>query len=386
MMKKYLSVLIIGAGAIGRGYAPWLFEDFDHKITFADANEELVEKLLKVKSFSSFMTKFEGYKELVVSNFDVRHIYEIEDTLESFDLIITAVGPRNFLSLSQLLQQTSAPIWCFENDRSLVDKMKSLIGRDNVYFGVPDVIASNEHSAHGLDIKNGLGLITEDGPTFIETHPYHIGSHVKHVSEDEIRKQWAAKLYIHNTPHCVAAYLGSLANVNYIHEALQIPEVEILVTSVASEMSQMVQRTFNIEEEFCEFYLKKEIKRFKNKLLFDPISRVAREPLRKLELNGRLLGAASLAIEAQIMPTSTLIGIHAAMHYDNESDPDYQMQVLLQSLDPKEFLSKVLGLDPQNILFELLVKRWPEHDIISERLRAKVENRDTRSNARFKVS
>ena len=105
-------------------------------------------------------------------------------------------------------------------------------------------------------------------------------------------------------------------------------------------------------------------------MLFDPISRVAREPLRKLDIRGRLLGAAQMAIKAQIMPASTLMGIHAAMQYDNEADPDYQMHILFKSLDPSEFLSKVLGLNSQNILFDLLLKSWEEHETILESLRS----------------
>lgn len=368
-MKKNSNILIIGAGAIGRGYVPWLFKDYNHKLTFADSDRKIVEKLSRVKSFSSFMTAADGYSELTISNFEVKDITEIEKDLDNFDLIITAVGPRNFLRLAQLLRKTSKPIWCFENDRTLVEKMNALTGQKNVFFGIPDVIASNESSEHGLDLNNELSLITEDGPTFVECHPNQIKSHVKHISEAEVSKQWSAKLFIHNTPHCVAAYLGSLANVKYIHEALQIPEVETLVTNVATEMSKMIQSIYKVPEDFCDFYLNKEIRRFKNTLLFDPVSRVAREPLRKLELTGRLLGAANMALTAQIIPDNTLIGIHAAMQYDNQSDPDYQMHILYKSLEPSEFLTKVLGLDRQNILFELLLNRWRHHEAILDGLR-----------------
>jgi mannitol-1-phosphate 5-dehydrogenase len=368
-MNENSNILIIGAGAIGRGYVPWLFKGYNHKLTFADSNRETVEKLSKVKSFSSFMTGVDGYRELIIRNFEVKDINEIKKDLDSFDLIITAVGPRNFLKLDQLLRNISKPIWCFENDRTLVEKMNALTNQKNVFFGIPDVIASNESSEHGLDLDNELSLVTEDGPTFVERHPNQVKSHVKHVCEAEVSKQWSAKLFIHNTPHCVAAYLGSLANVNYIHEALQIPNVEKLVTNVATEMSKMIQGIYGVPEDFCNFYLNKEIKRFKNKMLFDTVSRVAREPLRKLELSGRLLGAAQMALKAQIIPENTLIGIHAAMQYDSQSDPDYHMHILYKSLEPSEFLTKVLGLDPQNILFELLLDRWSDHEEILDGLR-----------------
>ena len=48
-------------------------------------------------------------------------------------------------------------------------------------------------------------------------------------SQDEIKKQWAAKLYIHNTPHCIAAYLGSLCGKKYLHEGMSVTSVNSIV-------------------------------------------------------------------------------------------------------------------------------------------------------------
>ena len=42
-------------------------------------------------------------------------------------------------------------------------------------------------------------------------------------------------------------------------------------------------------EKNCNKIYEKEINRFANKLLFDPISRVAREPIRKLSPNNRII-------------------------------------------------------------------------------------------------
>ena len=41
-------------------------------------------------------------------------------------------------------------------------------------------------------------------------------------------KEWDAKLYIHNTPHCIAAFYGYLNNCEYVHDALAIDSVKIL--------------------------------------------------------------------------------------------------------------------------------------------------------------
>ena len=49
MSKK---ILIYGAGAIGRGYVPWLFKDTNTKLYFVEKNRNLRNKLLNVKKYT----------------------------------------------------------------------------------------------------------------------------------------------------------------------------------------------------------------------------------------------------------------------------------------------------------------------------------------------
>ena len=50
-----------------------------------------------------------------------------------------------------------------------------------------------------------------------------------------------------------------------------------------------------VSNKFAKYYMNKEIRRFSNKLLFDPISRVAREPIRKLGKENRIVLALRVA-------------------------------------------------------------------------------------------
>ena len=53
MSKK---ILIYGAGAIGRGYVPWLFKDSNTKLYFVETNSNLRAKLSEVKKYKTYMT------------------------------------------------------------------------------------------------------------------------------------------------------------------------------------------------------------------------------------------------------------------------------------------------------------------------------------------
>ena len=46
-MKK--KILIYGAGAIGRGYVPWVFSEKHYEFYFVDTNKKLISNLKKKK-------------------------------------------------------------------------------------------------------------------------------------------------------------------------------------------------------------------------------------------------------------------------------------------------------------------------------------------------
>ena len=52
-MKK---VLIYGAGAIGRGYLPWVFTPDSFKYSFVESNDRIRSLLNKSKKYTSYMT------------------------------------------------------------------------------------------------------------------------------------------------------------------------------------------------------------------------------------------------------------------------------------------------------------------------------------------
>ena len=76
--------------------------------------------------------------------------------------------------------------------------MRVSTSRSNIYFGIPDVISSNASNPNKKNWPK-LSLITENGQTFVEKGAEDLGGDILYADESEIRKQWAAKLYIHNT-------------------------------------------------------------------------------------------------------------------------------------------------------------------------------------------
>ena len=51
------TLLVIGAGAIGRGYLPWVFQDSGYEFVFVDNNPHLVSRMRETKCFTTYRVR-----------------------------------------------------------------------------------------------------------------------------------------------------------------------------------------------------------------------------------------------------------------------------------------------------------------------------------------
>jgi len=360
-LARKKKLLVYGAGAIGRGFLPWVFSPDEFDYFYVERNQTIRETLERDKSFITYKTSKQqdktNYETLKVP---VRRCFVPGEEIESindFSVVVTAVGPRNILSLGDSLKGTRMPVVCCENDSSIPALLESVTHNPNVVFAIPDVITSNTASDEMLQ-SDPLSIITEDGICYVDDHVSEIGGKASYISKKELEKQWKAKLYLHNTPHCIAAYLGSLLKVRYVHEVMNIPKAREIIAGAMREMQVVLLKKFNIKKEFVDWYADKELGRFSNSLLFDPISRVAREPFRKLAPSERLLGAAQLCMSIGVNPKYVSLGIMAAFFYNNHNDPDLNIRYLIRSIDTPDFLRIVMQLSPDQALHQLLLEQW----------------------------
>jgi mannitol-1-phosphate/altronate dehydrogenase len=147
---------------------------------------------------------------------------------------------------------------------------------------------------------------------------------------------------------------------------MNIPLINTVVRGAAMEMRDTCVLKLGVDEEFADFYFEKEIARFENTLLFDPISRIAREPFRKLALDNRLIGATALCLSAGVRPSNIVMGTIAAFHYNNPNDDDHHIRTLIKSLSREDFLQIAIGLHKNDVVYQLILENW-------ERSREKIE-------------
>ena len=340
-------ILFMGAGAIGRGYLPWTIDESNHDFVFIDNNQAIVDHMNSYRGYITYRVNADEYqkKRVNVHSAYTPETFVLKDHTDAIACFFS-VGPRSVAKAANLMVGSKIPLIMCENEPETVSVAKDVVNHNAVYFAVPDVITSNTAPNNLLAI-NPLAITTENGIQFIEEGPLGLHGEMTFMPREELlRVQWTPKLYLHNTPHCIIAYLGALMGVTYVHEAMNSPKAAEIVEGAMNEMLKALKLRWDIPHDFLDWYAVKELARFRSKLLFDPVSRVAREPLRKLELHGRLIGAAQMCLTLGVLPNFLLKGIVGALMFEDSNDPDHHIGLMRQSMDIQDFNRYVLGLRP----------------------------------------
>ena len=243
-------ILIYGAGAIGRGFLAPIFSAMGYSIYFVDKNSKIINEL---KSRNYYKTAFSNHGNYEIVNVKYEKAFllgEEDDMLEEADIVFSCVGPNNIGEFASKLKKCKA-IVSFENERESVDNLKNMSGNPNCYFGIPDVISSND-CPQNLKEKDGLCLVSEMGQIAIEKGNFIFPKSINTYSKKELEKYWNCKFYLHNTPHAAAAFLGKIFGVKYIHEAMSVPFINATLSSIM-ESTKKAMKLSSVKKVILQF-------------------------------------------------------------------------------------------------------------------------------------
>lgn len=175
------------------------------------------------------------------------------------------------------------------------------------------------------------------------------------------------KLFIAvNTGHVVPAYMGYQYGYKTILEAMNDKRIYELIEGVLRESGEALIRTYDLDAEDHEQYIRKIIERFKNPLISDDINRVARGLIRKLGYHDRLIRPALMYYDAfEKEPVYLVKTIAAVLNYRNEENEE---AVLLRKEIENSYYNntfiEVSGLDSDHPLVEALMNELKERKTI----------------------
>jgi len=354
-MKK--NILIFGAGAIGRGYlAPLMYEHGFRDISFVDKDKTLVKNLSKKGEYIAAITRGKKYKLIKIP---IKKIFHTSDKIiiSNYQIVFSCVGPNNCYDLVKFFKKARTVISC-ENDITTVTKLRKLTGNENIYFGIPDVITSNSPPLFLKKKIDNFLTISEEGILILEKGNYYLPKKIRQLSTYSLNMHWRCKLFIHNAPHAITAYLGHLAKCKYIHNAMSELKISRIVHGAINEITQAVINANYATKKFAIFYKKKELKRFKNNLLFDSIDRVARDPIRKLSKDNRIVLSLKMCLFNKNLPHNIATGAKAALLYNNIKDAESKVLISLRKkLGDSEVLEKICGIEKLDPLNNLILSK-----------------------------
>ena len=370
-----------GAGNIGRGFVGLILHKAGYEVVFADVNAELIEALASTPSY--VVTEVgDGARVWTVDNYRAlnssTHESDVVAEIATADIVTTAVGPNilRFVAplIAKAIEQRSpdlAPlaVMACENAINATDLLKAEVVKALSDQGLADgAIFANtavDRIVPGQDPDAGLDVTVESFFEWaIESGPF--GANLPVIPDahfvDDLAPYIERKLFTVNTGHATAAYHGFAAGVSSMSEAFSTPAIADEVRAVLAETKALLVAKHDFDPEVQQQYIDKNMVRFANPELSDTVDRVGRQPLRKLGRHERFVGPAAELAERGLGSDALVRTMGVALGFDVAEDPQsVELQQLLGSVSPEEFVTQVTGLEVSHPLYSDVVEVVSAH-------------------------
>jgi mannitol-1-phosphate 5-dehydrogenase len=384
--------LLIGAGRMAGGFVAPLLRDAGWETTLVSRSMRVVEAINEGGGLW-VRTAVDPPEDRWIGDVSAVSLWDpsLLHLAAGADLLATAIGPSALPSVGRTLAPllrarlaaSEAPInvITFENHRRAPEILaNSLIREDaslarmicrRVGFGGAAVwrtisrrtITSKgvRFDADGADecYANALALIPGVSPLDGSVPGIEL---VRAFDDRMIEKLW-----IFNSGHAAAAYLGWQHGCLTVREAMERPAVHATVAEVVTEAQRAFETYLAMRPGSASIpprSLNGILDDYMKSGLEDPIGRVAKEPRRKLAAEDRLIGPGVACSAAGFRPLALADAIAAALSYAEPTDrqaTDLQSEIDL--LGPEEVLAGLGNLDLQDELVRLVSDSYERQDV-----------------------
>jgi mannitol-1-phosphate 5-dehydrogenase len=370
---------IIGAGKTGRGFLARLVQASHWSLRFVDSDSSLMERLQGLGKYA--ISFFGGERENVaISDYQAFPAGSIAatSTIAEVDLIFVSVGSRNFLDVARQVSRSAVmrkksrkESRCFvltcENALNAAATLRSAAletSPGDVRPFLEEWYRFVECAVFCSTIEkgdSGLDILSED----FEDLPYDADAlngetlPIKGlVPQSDFGIFLKRKLYTYNCASAAIAYLGARKGYRLYGEAANDPEILDLLRKLYDEIEQALCAEFAIDPLDQRQFAERSLKKFRNPSIVDTIARNARDVLRKLSPEDRLVGPANLMLRHGIEPDALASVFAAALRYDAPAESG--LKRMLQEKGPEGVLSEVSGIDPKSGFGQRILKRFRE--------------------------
>ena len=313
-------ITVFGAGNIGRGLVGWLFGRAGWEVVFVDISRELVDLLNREGSYRVVDVGRGGRSTELIGRVSAVHGGDTDGAVQataSAELVCTAVGAGALVHVAPVIaaaversdSRVRNVLACENSDPNsalLRDHVSRVSGQAPAGVGFPETLV--DRLVPG-SVGGGLTVEVESEFDFKIAEDAWVGQ-PPGVEGFELvpdlvlhRKK---KLWLVNGLHAAAAFLGIKAGHPSIAEAVSDPAIRDRLDEMVESMAGALAPEFGHPDgDDLAAYGRSNLERFVHSTLVDPVRRVARQPLRKLGPDERLVGPARQAARMGL-PTEAL--------------------------------------------------------------------------------
>lgn len=378
-----MSCVIFGAGKIARGFVGHLLYMSGIEFTFVEKVDSLVdlinerkEYLVNILGDESKNTVVKGAKALKFSQEE-----EIAEAIAQADCVFDAVGGKNLEGIVPFLikgierraEMNPKPInfvTC-ENWKLPADILRKGISEgineayraffeENVGITEAVIMRSAIESTPDMLAKDPLVVNVQDFWEF----PFDASRLKAPMPEGmiclkpiyEFTGFLERKFYTYNAANGTTSYVGALLGYKYIADAAYDERILKLLDGVYKETATALSKKHNFPFDEQWAFTRTSLRKLQDRNIVDYIERNARDPMRKLGKDDRLVGSARLCLEYGVKPENLAVAIACAMHYEEPTDEfAFRLKEIRETEGYDAILEKVCSVDPNGEL-GLLVK------------------------------
>lgn len=377
-MKKAIQ---FGAGNIGRGFIGAVLSEAGYHVVFADVNEVVVNRINEDGKYTVEIMDTECSKVEItnISAVDSRSP-ELAKEIAQAQIVTTAVGlgilPRIAGALAAGIAERKAQgvteflnVIACENGLRASSQLKEHVythldeaqkAYADEYVAFPD--CSVDRIVPPIKSENPIDVVVEkfyewnvERASIKGEAPQIAGMNLA----DNLIAYIERKLFTLNTGHAITAYLGKLKGHKTIADSISDESIYAIVKAAMQESGEGLVAKYGFDHDAHFAYIDKIIGRFRNPHLQDDVTRVGREPLRKLSPNDRLIKPTMTAIKHGFATPNLVLGIGAALHYDNAEDPQsVQLQQAIAENGVAKALEQFSGISADNALAAQILEAY----------------------------
>jgi mannitol-1-phosphate 5-dehydrogenase len=379
--------LIFGAGKVGRGFLGHLLSRSGYQLWFVDRDAALVERLEAARRYPLLLLRSPP-EPMAVEDVRALPAGDSDSVAERFaraEVVLTAVGGPHLPDVARQIARGIERRW----GAAVETPLNILIGEN--YYRPADLLRQQirQHLAAPAHpyFDRWIGLVelqilrscieppadlAAQDPLWVRvSDEWRLPADGDAIKGDpppieglqpvpNFQGGLERKLYTYNAANAAIAYTGFLKGYALLADAANDPQILGLARGVCAEAGAALVRRHDFDPDEQRAFAEGCLAKYQDRAIVDPIERNARDPLRKLGRQDRLLGPACLCLEYGIAPEHLATAIAAALQYDPPADPAAQrLQQRLQTEGLPVVLKEVCGIDPDAELGEKIRARYP---------------------------